>query len=101
MGKNGTQVIGQAMDFNKRNYDLQYDLTRFTTLIKAVESVERHEGTYFIIGQEPDKQYPKNHQLWSQVLDSSMFRFVDIDETPLIENFISENGVEPYFESFE
>lgn len=40
MAKNGTQVIGQRVDFNKRNYDLQYDLTGFTTLIKAVESVE-------------------------------------------------------------
>lgn len=97
IGKNGSPVIGQAVDFDKRNYDLEYDLTRFGTLIKAVESFENKEGTYFVMGTEPSKNNAKQHQLWSHVLDTGMFRFVDLDELQLIEQFVEENGVEPYF----
>lgn len=97
IGKNGSPVIGQAVDFEKRNYDLEYDLTRFGTLIKAVESFENKEGTYFVMGTEPTKNNAKQHQLWSQVLDSGMFRFVGLDELQLIEQFVKQNEVEPYF----
>lgn len=98
IGRNGSQVIGQAIEFDKRNYDVENDLTRFGTLIKAVESAERQEGTYFVMGKEPNKQNTKQHQLWSQVRESSMFHFVDTDELQRIEQFIAEKGVEPYFE---
>lgn len=99
LGKNGETVSGQTIDFGKRLYNLEHDLTSYISFTKAVDFQERKKGKYFVVGEEPNKkEFPKNHKTWSHVRDSHLVEYVDLEETERIQNYILEKGVTPYFE---
>lgn len=98
IGINGMAVAGQAIDFSKRHYNLENDVARFVSLTKAIELGERKNGQYFVLGREPENTSHKNHLLWEQIRDSDFLEFVDIDEIGIVEDYIENNDVRPYFE---
>lgn len=99
LGKNGVVVSGQTLDFSKRLYNLEHDLTSYISFTKAVDFKEKNKGKYFIVGQEPHKkEHPKNHKTWKHVRESHLVEYVDLSETEKIKEYIYENQVTPFFE---
>ena len=97
IGKNGVIVSGQTIDFGKRHYNLENDLTKYISFTKAVDYSKK--GKYFVIGQEPNKkESPQNHKTWKYVKQSHLVEYVDVSETDLIKEYIKSKGVNPYFE---
>lgn len=98
IGKNGIVVAGQTMDFEKRLYNLEHDLTSFISFTKAVDYSTPNKGKYFLVGQEPNKkEHPKNHRTWKHVKDSHLVEYVDLRETEKIKQYIISNDVTPFF----
>lgn len=99
LGKNGVVVSGQTIDFSKRLYNLEHDLTSYISFTKAVDFKEKSKGKYFLVGDEPSKKdHPKNHRTWKHVSESHLVEYVDIRETEKIEEYIFSNQVTPFFE---
>jgi len=98
IGKNGTIVAGQTMDFSKRLYNLENDLNKYITFTKAADFKDQTKGHYFIIGQEPPKEQAKNHKTWKYVKNNKLVDYVDFSETDKIKEYIEDKGVTPYFE---
>lgn len=102
IGKNGVIVAGQTIDFVKRLYNLENDLTRFISFTKAVDYSSANKGKYFLVGQEPNKiENPSNHRTWKHVKDSHLVEYVDLSETEKIKDYIIAKGVSPYFDKVE
>ncbi len=102
IGKNGVVVAGQTIDFMKRLYNLENDLTRYISFTKAVDYSSANKGKYFLVGQEPSKiENPTNHRTWKHVRESHLVEYVDLSETEKIKDYIVSKGVTPYFEKVE
>lgn len=102
IGKNGVVVAGQTIDFMKRLYNLENDLTRYISFTKAVDYSSQNKGKYFLVGQEPNKiENPTNHRTWKHVRESHLVEYVDLSETEKIKDYIVSKGVSPYFEKVE
>lgn len=98
IGVNGIPVAGQTLDFEKRHYYLENDVTRFVSLTKAIELEGDSRGKYFVLGREPQKRINKNHLLWEHIRDTEFLEFVDISEVGIIEEYIQKNNVRPFFD---
>lgn len=98
IGINEIPLAGQTIDFEKKHYYLENDITRFVSLTKAIELEGNSKGKYFILGREPQKNIDKNHQLWEHIRDSDFLDFVDIDEVGIVEGYIEEHNVKPFFD---
>ena len=98
IGVNGIPVAGQTIDFEKKHYYLENDVTRFVSLTKAIELEGDYKGKYFVLGREPQKKVEKNHLLWKHIRDTKFLEFVDIDEIGIIEDYIQKNDVRPFFD---
>lgn len=99
IGKNGIIVAGQTIDFVKRHYNLEHDLTSFVSFSKAVDYSRNEKGKYFLVGQEPNKkEHPKNHRTWKHVIESHLVEYVDVKETEMIQDYIKSKNVAPFFE---
>jgi hypothetical protein len=98
IGVNGVPVAGQVFDFEKKHYFLENDVTRFISLTKALELDGKKDGKYFVLGREPQVSHnDKNHMMWTQIRDAEFLEFVDIDEVGIVEEYIDENHVIPFF----
>lgn len=98
IGVNGIPVAGQTIDFTKKHYFLENDITRFVSLTKAIEIEDKkYKGQYYVLGCEPETKNMKNHLLWEQIRDSEFLEFVDINEVGVVEEYIEKNNVRPYF----
>lgn len=102
IGKNGVIVAGQTIDFVKRMYNLENDLTRYISFTKAVDYSSANKGKYFLVGQEPNKKdHPANHRTWKHVKESHLVEYVDLSETEKIKDYIINKGVLPYFDKVD
>lgn len=97
IGVNGVPVAGQAINFEKQHYNLENDVTRFVALTKALELDGQKDGKYFVLGREPKVNHDKNHLMWQQIRDSDFLEFVDIDEIGIVEDYINDKHVKPFF----
>lgn len=98
IGINGIPVAGQAINFEKQHYNLENDVTRFVALTKALELDGQTDGKYFVLGREPNGDHnDRNHLIWEQIRDSDFLEFVDIDEIGIVEEYINNKGVTPFF----
>ncbi|TAD96747.1 MAG: hypothetical protein EAZ97_13535 [Bacteroidetes bacterium] len=99
IGKNGVIVAGQIIDFDKRQYFLENDLTKFISFTKVVDDSEKCKGKFFLIGQEPNKtEDKKNHTIWQRIRNSRWVDYVDLSEIGKVESYIVEKNVVPFFE---
>jgi len=98
LGINEIPLAGQTIDFEKKHYNLENDITRFVSLTKAIELEGNSKGKYYILGREPQKNIDKNHQLWEHIRDSDFLEFVDIDEVGIVEEYIEQHNVKPFFD---
>ncbi len=98
IGINGMPVAGQTIDFEKKHYYLENDVTRFVSLTKAIELEGNTKGKYYVLGREPQKNVDKNHLLWEHIRDTDFLEFIDIDEVGIVEDYMVKHDVRPYFE---
>lgn len=97
IGKNEKPVVGKITDFSQPNYNLDASLAHLFVLMKALE-LSNKSGNYFVIGDEPDKQYAKQHKTWQEVQNSRFLDFVPYNETQRIKDYMQTHDVKPYFE---
>lgn len=98
IGINGIPVAGQTIDFEKKHYFLENDVTRFVSLTKAIELEGNDNGKYYIIGREPQSKSDKNHHLWEQIRDSDFLEFVDVEDVESVHQYIKNHNVRPFFQ---
>ena len=98
LGINHLPVAGQIINFEKRHYYLESDITRFISLTKAIE-LEKNgtKGKYFILGKEPKRDILKNHELWKHIASSNFLQFVDVDESEEVEEYLDAHDVRPFY----
>ena len=99
IGKNEVQVTGEASDFyGLRPHMIQQQINAHLLLIERIKDTESGKhGKFFLIGDEPTKDYYENHKLWQAVKESSALDLVPTDEIERIENYMQEHEVEPLF----
>ena len=97
IGINEVTTAGQIIDFNKSKYHLENDMARFITLTNAIDLKDNKKGTYFVVGREPEKKSHKSHIVWEQIKNSDFLEFIDIDEVEIIEKYMEDKEVKPYF----
>ncbi len=98
LGANGVPVAGQTFDFEKKHHFLENDVSRYVSLVKALELEGKRNGKYFVLGREPQQSNQKGHSLWRHIRDSHFLEFIDIDEYGIVEEYIKSNDVRPYFQ---
>ena len=95
IGKNHRAVVGKSIDFHIGNYYLEASLGHYTTLIKAFD-VKKEPGKYYVIGDEPDKKYEKQHKTWNEIRSLDYMELVPLNETDRIAEYIEEENVQPF-----
>lgn len=101
IGKNDVIVAGQTIDFNKKHYFLENDLSRYVAFTKAADYMENEKGKYFVIGQEPAKDHFQHHNTWKNVKESNLVDYVDLSETERIMEYISTHRVKPLYDKID
>lgn len=99
IGKNSVLVAGQTIDFEKKTYFLESDLSRYISFGQAANYTEEHNGMYYIIGKEPKKNHYRQHLTWENIRNNHLVTYVDIDEVDQIEEYIKEHNVKPLYDS--
>jgi len=99
IGKNEVQVTGEAKDFNgQRPHIIQQQINAHLFLIDRIKDTPTgRNGHFFLIGDEPPKDFVENHKLWQAVKESSTLDLVPTNEIEKVENYMLEHGVEPLF----
>ncbi|MEM7655427.1 MAG: hypothetical protein AAF399_04805 [Bacteroidota bacterium] len=96
IGRNDAPMVGRVIDFGKRVYNLQHDLTEMYTLVKAFEENGESNGKYFVIGQEPSQSKEKEHITWATISRSKTVDYVDVTEIERVAEYAQSHGVEPF-----
>lgn len=97
IGKNENPVVGKLADFNQHNYYLDYAISFLFVLMKTFEQ-NNERGKYFVVGNEPDKKYQKQHATWKEIQNSKLLECIPFNETERITFYIKSHEVLPYFE---
>jgi len=97
VGKNGVLVAGQTIDFEKKTYYLDSDLSKYITFTQAANYSEHKEGQYFVIGREPKKIYEQQHLTWKNIRQNKFVDYIDVSETQRIEDYLKDHGVKPLY----
>ncbi|MBS3777177.1 MAG: hypothetical protein KGY70_18420 [Bacteroidales bacterium] len=95
IGKNGQPVVGKAIDFQSRNYDLLANFYDLISLIKAFDE-KNTKGKYFVIGDEPDKKSDVHHNLWKHISELKYMDLIPSSEMDQIAEFIEKENVQPF-----
>lgn len=98
IGRNEAPMVGRVIDFSKRAYNLQHDLTEMYTLVKAFEEHGEQRGVYYVIGQEPPRHREKEHATWATIRRSKTVEYVDVSETERVVEYARAHKVEPFLE---
>lgn len=94
-GRNEIMVSGQAIDFNKKSYFLENDISKHIVLLDAMRQSHKN-STSFILGKEPNKKENiKNHGIWRNVRDEKRIKFVDVNDYEEIKDYMEEHDVKP------
>lgn len=96
IGKNKIPVVGRLTNFCQQNYYLDSVISTLFVLMKTFE-LNNKIGKYFVIGNEPDKKYLKQHATWKEIQNSKLFDLVPFEETELIIEYVKTHQVVPYF----
>lgn len=97
IGKNEQPVAGKAIDFQSGNYHLEAKFGHFVSLIKAFDD-RKEKGKYYVIGNEPEKKYEKQHNLWKHIQKLHYLELISSNETDQIAEYIEKHDVRPYLQ---
>ncbi|MEO8150349.1 MAG: hypothetical protein ABI723_22135 [Bacteroidia bacterium] len=94
IGRNNNPVAGEVLDFEGNINSISNKISHFISLIKAFE-IEKEEGKYFIIGDEPGKEN-QSHETWRHLKEWKSLEIVSMDEIEKVSNYIHEHHVKPF-----
>jgi hypothetical protein len=99
IGKNEVPVTGEVKDFNGlKPHIIQQQINAHLFLIEKIkETPTGKNGHFFLIGDEPPKDYTESHKLWEAVKKSAVLDLVPTNEIEKIEDYMQKHGVEPLF----
>lgn len=96
IGKNHHDVIGEVVDFEKREFNLEADIYK----LDHVSHVLKEQGTLgkaFIIGDEPDaEEHPKQHRTWLAVRSSDLIELVPTSAIGRVAEHLVQKNVQPW-----
>ena len=96
IGKNHHTVIGEVIDFEKREFNLEADIYK----LDHVSHVLRQQDVLakaFIIGDEPDAlEHPQQHRAWQAVKASERIELVPSAEIQRVEDHLTVRNVQPW-----
>jgi hypothetical protein len=90
IGKNKEEVFAQVVDLERHLNHIQNEIS---DLLFLKEAISRSKG--FIISQEPDKKFEKQHMIWQSIRKTQSFTYVDISETEKIRQYAVDHNVKP------
>lgn len=96
IGRNQVPVAGVTVDFTKSENTLVNSLTKFVSLIHALDRDGKDGGKYFVVGKEPDKDTIQ-HKRWEDMRDTGFVEFIDINEVDKVASYIDQHHVKPLF----
>lgn len=96
IGKNGKDVIGEVVDFEKREYFLEADINKLDNVTHVLEQ-QGTLGKAFVVGDEPDKEeHPQQHLAWLAVKHSKRIELVPTNEIGRVEEHLEKQNVRPW-----
>lgn len=103
IGKNDRPVLNQFIDFEFTPSKIQREITNYLSIVKPFEIQDGNSGKFFLVGDEPSKQFTKQHLMWGHLLASPLIKqdileVVPSNETERIESYLKEHDVRPYFD---
>lgn len=96
IGRNGKDVIGEVVDFEKREFFLEADLNKLDNVSYALDEQGRL-GKAFVVGDEPDANaHPQQHRAWKALKASKRIELVPTDEIGRVEEHLIKLDVKPW-----
>lgn len=101
IGKNDVPVLTQFVDFQFGAEAIKHRINDYVSIIKPFEINRGKVGKFFIVGQEPDKGFKKQHIIWENLLDSplvskSIVQIVPPNELEEIHDYLEQHDVRPF-----
>ncbi|SIS65533.1 hypothetical protein [Belliella pelovolcani] len=101
IGKNEVPVLTQFIDFQTSAETIKHRVNNYVSLIKPFEIKENKIGKFFIVGQKPESNLSKQHQIWENLLKSPLIeeKIVEIvppDELGSIQEYFEKHDVRPF-----
>lgn len=96
IGRNGKDVIGEVVDFEKREFNLEADINKLDNVTLILEE-EGRLGKAFVVGDEPDAQeHPQQHDTWLAIKASKRIELVATKDLAQVEQHLAEKNVQPW-----
>ncbi|WP_436833246.1 hypothetical protein [Parapedobacter sp. DT-150] len=98
IGKNDVKVVGEISDFNKALHVLKLQIGAHLFLVDTIKQKDK-DAKFFFVGDEPPKKLKDHHDIWKNLKSFKPIQLVPTKEMQQIEEYVTEHGVSPYFES--
>ncbi|MCB0781439.1 MAG: hypothetical protein KDC03_18270 [Flavobacteriales bacterium] len=96
IGRNGKAVVGEVVDFEKREYFLEADITKLDNVTHVLEQ-QGSLGKAFVVGDEPDaKEHPHQHKAWNALRNSKRVELVPSNELERVGRHLETQNVRPW-----
>lgn len=96
IGRNKKNVIGEVVDFEKREYFLEADINKLDNVAHVLEQ-KGTLGKAFVVGDEPDaKDHPQQHLAWLALRASKRIELVPSNEIERVEQHLELENVQPW-----
>lgn len=96
IGRNGKDVVGEVVDFEKGEYYLEADINKLDNVTHMLEQ-KGTLGKAFVVGDEPDKEeHPQQHLAWLAVKHSKRIELVPTNEIGRVEEHLEKQNVRPW-----
>lgn len=100
-GRNEIDVYAQTIDMEGGYSSVANNINAFIQL-KTTYLNNEIPIKDFVIAKEPDKnQFPRQHDMWSQLMSSKILNYLDLSESEEIIKYAEEHGVVPISKSLE
>jgi predicted transcriptional regulator len=99
IGKNGHDVTGEILDFDKQTHHLENDIREHFYLLNSLRNKNKnYSGKHFIVGKEPQKTNITKHSIWNELRNLSYLTYINPSETGQITEYVESHGVKPFVE---
>lgn len=96
VGRNGQDVIGEVVDFEKREFHLEADINKLANVAYVLQQAGRL-GKAYVVGDEPDAgEYPSQHEAWKALNGSTQLELVPTGEMDRIVEHLNAKNVQPW-----
>lgn len=96
IGRNGKDVVGELVDFEKPEYYLEADINKLDIVTQALQQ-QGTLGKAYMVGDEPDaNEHPRQHRAWLALRDSARIELVPTHAIGRVEQYLAQQNVQPW-----